>query len=199
MKQDGRSLQDLEKCPPSPHHRPLAPNDNPPKASLLGLPAELRNEIYRWSLVVPNTITNNNGATLRQPALLRCCQQTRREGMSIFLAENTFAVFVRNHNWTLPTEHWLQCTPDERFKDRWGILQDNGGRGSWSNLKAWLKLHWAGKAPGLVPNLDNEDIANLLGIVSELPQDMECSKVEELLEHAKQLIEGHRQQPLFTD
>ncbi|EME42170.1 hypothetical protein DOTSEDRAFT_100538, partial [Dothistroma septosporum NZE10] len=62
-----------------------------PRATLLGLPGELRNRIYRDALIVPDRIRID--ATYHTlPALLRTCREIRDEATSIHLTANRFGI-----------------------------------------------------------------------------------------------------------
>ena len=58
---------------------------------LLALPAELKNEIYRFSLLVQGDITiPSTGPAPKLPALLSVCREIRRDALQIYYQENDF-------------------------------------------------------------------------------------------------------------
>lgn len=68
---------------------------------LLGLPAELRNNIYRYALISKSRIalTDAAGGFRDPPALLRVCRQISEEAESIFWAENSFCLSLHYNDW----------------------------------------------------------------------------------------------------
>lgn len=87
---------------------PAIDQGTPPEASLLGMPAEIRNRIYHEVLVeeedvefysvLPNprqrwdddVDLHFEAQNAVEPGLLRCCKQIRREARSIFFEMDTF-------------------------------------------------------------------------------------------------------------
>ena len=63
-------------------------------SALSRLPAELRNQIYRYVLVSPDPITIPQNGRLPTPGLLLACRQIRRETAEIYWAENVFYAVV---------------------------------------------------------------------------------------------------------
>lgn len=115
---------------------------HPPRASLLGLPAEIRNEIYRLSVVDVHPIQlkpDNERGT--QPGLLRCCRQIRHESLSIFLEENEFEVKIRKLKIEPQCDHWVWSAVLAKHKAT--IVLE--GQCSWSNFKGWLKIFAEGR------------------------------------------------------
>lgn len=62
-------------------------------------PAEIRNEIYRFSVVSPEALTS-----FRQPALTRASKKLRDESLGIFFAENSFDLYLRETELTILSE-----------------------------------------------------------------------------------------------
>ena len=69
------------------------------ESPLLGLPPEIRNEIYIFTLVEDNPMNIEHlGATvLREPALLATNSQIRAEGLPMYYALNTFEARTSLH------------------------------------------------------------------------------------------------------
>lgn len=112
-------------------------NNNPPRASLLGIPGEIRNTIFRMSLVEDHTIRLDSKKNRLEPGLLRCCRSIRREAQSIFFEENRFLVTIHNCRVAGMASHWIWrngAVPD----DRTSVIMV--GKPSWSSLKTWVKL-----------------------------------------------------------
>lgn len=116
--------------------------------SLLGLPAELRNRIYRFALIKPKTIDIDQSKwPTHQPALLKTCKQIRREALGVFYFENKFC--ARIYDW------------DPVVKDRFSRLMvayntkcpqlSHSFKGSpnWTNLLEWLRAVHEGRISGI--------------------------------------------------
>lgn len=63
-------------------------------------PAEIRNEIYRFSVASPEALTS-----FRQPALTRASRKLRDESLGIFFAENSFDLSIRETELTILSQH----------------------------------------------------------------------------------------------
>jgi hypothetical protein len=88
--------------------------DEIPRASLLGLPGELRSRIWRFSLLEDCEIridTNNHQA----PGLLRTSKQCRHEATKIFHEENSFIHHILHHH-RESLRHDLRLDFDELLK-----------------------------------------------------------------------------------
>ena len=108
--------------------------------TLLGLPAELRNQVYRLALCETGkiAISQNN---FQQPALLRTCRQIREEASSIYSGENQITVLVHNLNASVALS-W--CQHSGRYASEWckKIAVNLGHFSStrnWGNLMRWVK------------------------------------------------------------
>lgn len=103
------------------------------RSPLLRLPAELRNDIYRFALVASGDIIIKAGLTPPpEPGLLATCRKIRSEALSIYYEENRFSFGIRD----------VDATMMLRFKCR--VPKAIGGivcvgRPNWINLKAWLE------------------------------------------------------------
>lgn len=75
------SVQSIRSARSSPNIYPPSPTY--PRLSLLGLPGELRNQIYRHVLVSQNQPLRVRQQTCNQPALLQTCTQARYEGLFV--------------------------------------------------------------------------------------------------------------------
>ncbi|KAF2094380.1 hypothetical protein NA57DRAFT_60427 [Rhizodiscina lignyota] len=71
--------------------------DNEPR-TLLTLPGEIRNFIYRAVLVKDNHITISAAYPPKEPALLRTCRTIRSEARMIWYSENDFRVIDRHQS-----------------------------------------------------------------------------------------------------
>ena len=127
----------------------------PPQASLLGMPAEIRNRIYREVLVdhedgsclfhetldYPDCVRKEN---TKQPGLLRCCAQIRQEALLVFLQENSFSTWILEGKLEPQLEHWFWKIKVRSI----GVLPDV----KWKNLKVWLEAYWNGRLSGSLYN-----------------------------------------------
>lgn len=177
-------------------------NELPPKASLLGIPGEIRNRIYREVLLEEYTIqigfmsfsfgyggrrhreTRDKGTSL-EPGLLRSCMTIRREARPIFFNENRFHIELYQAKMDPPLAHWFwQHVPRSQRK----VTHEE--QTSWECFKPWLKAHWAGQLAEHVQEdfaeliwevTDNRVVWNMFKVVEEL-QDLRWEKVEKVLD-----------------
>ena len=89
-------------------------------SDLLGLPAELRNRIYRYALVGQAPVDVGAKKTLDEPALLAVCKQIRNEALAIYYHESRFHVcapFTISYDSTkwLVSTAWLRALDTERL------------------------------------------------------------------------------------
>ncbi|EMC97487.1 hypothetical protein BAUCODRAFT_23771 [Baudoinia panamericana UAMH 10762] len=112
------------------------------RASLLALAGELRNPIYRYVLV-SNSKVQVTDEWPPQASLLKVSRTIRKEAMSIFLGENTFALdtppyssdgLLRWTNWArrMHSKYQVRITGV-------GSCDTDPGPDSWHNLLVWLK------------------------------------------------------------
>ncbi|KAK4613897.1 hypothetical protein CLAFUW4_09502 [Fulvia fulva] len=115
-----------------------------PQASLIGIPGELRNRIYRYALHenhdIQITATDDT-----EPGLLQTCRQVQGEACSIFRAETRFSLNVVDCRPEVPTNfhlHWMSMVKSI------GWLYS--GRSHWRNLKEWMRRFYEGHIAGEV-------------------------------------------------
>ena len=170
-----------------------------PKPTLLGIPAELRNEIYRLSLDIKidenfdceGMVISEHNAAL--PGLLSVCRQIREEASDIFFAENVFNVEVIDLKFGPQRYHWYWTIYPNADTGGWYFA----GQVSWSNLKQWLKLYFEGKAPAAhyhsPDDICAEDFLKVkpFDLVDKLKKGGVCwTVVENALESMKEAFEG---------
>ncbi|KAK4548796.1 hypothetical protein LTR36_008569 [Oleoguttula mirabilis] len=123
----------------------------PPKASLLGLPGELQNKIFRFVLLEPDRIYVD-ASHHDQPSLLRTCRKIQEEALPIFYKENKFAALVVDLYYSVPRHHWINSVGGSPAMYHLGTL-------NWCNLLAWVKRYYECEAPGM----DNFDFTSSPG------------------------------------
>ncbi|KAK5117160.1 hypothetical protein LTR85_008928 [Meristemomyces frigidus] len=120
----------------------------PPKASLLGLPGELQNEIYRLLLVEAHSISVNAN-NKDQPPLLRTCKEIRKDALPISYEENTMAVEVADLRIDMPSHHWISTCCSHKPDASGPRLKVTSDVPRWKNLLLWLKRFHAREVPGV--------------------------------------------------
>lgn len=78
------------------------------------IPGELRNTIWHFALVEPDGIKIEHDTKL--PALLQTCRKIRRESYSIYFADNTFKISVRERGPFKPSTSWFKRVGHEATK-----------------------------------------------------------------------------------
>lgn len=106
-----------------------------PRASLLGIPGELRNTIYRYALL-EDQLVKLSPQNHQLPGLLRTCSQIRDEANEIYQIENNFQVDAWNMKLCIPknyAEHWMSSLEHSHF---WITMR---GSTDWKNFMVWLR------------------------------------------------------------
>ncbi|KAK4548839.1 hypothetical protein LTR36_008612 [Oleoguttula mirabilis] len=114
--------------------------------SLMSLPGELRNHIYRLALLSPSRVQIRHD-TVGQPGLLQTCHQIRNEAKPIYYKENEFTVTVTNFDFGLDMFFIQQCIPHTQIEVCVQLVHI--GRGSWEHLLRGLKNCHEGRLGGL--------------------------------------------------
>jgi hypothetical protein len=81
-------------------------NDETPRCKFIVLPAELRNRIYRLTLLEPDAIKINDSSKPQEPSLLSACRQITQEAISIYYGEIHFDLRVTGLDPTT-AQKWL--------------------------------------------------------------------------------------------
>lgn len=126
-----------------------------PQSRLLAVAPELRNRIYDYALLDPDTVVVTTA--LQQPALLRVNKQIRGEALELDYCTIYFDVAVADCDATLLAQFTqyldgLHLTCAARIF--MSMMVEN-----WTNLVAWCKLIHEGKCDGLT-SLDMDDTFN---------------------------------------
>lgn len=114
-------------------------NCEPPRASLLGVPAEIKNRIWELVLVRRDEIFIEAGKNNQEPGLLRTCRQIRAEASEMFFTQNFFYVHCEIYVLAPHKGHWYwKKAPYENT--------DGSAQGPWECeiLLPWLEIHHAG-------------------------------------------------------
>lgn len=118
-----------------------ATTEPPNEKTLLGLPPELRNRIYRYALVTSHRV-NISASQPNKPGLLSCCKQIPVEATGIFTRENIFSTTITDLRPSIPHSHWLRR--DVRGRSCGLHL---AGSPNWQNFEVWLKQIHAREIP----------------------------------------------------
>ncbi|KXT13886.1 hypothetical protein AC579_2644 [Pseudocercospora musae] len=161
-----------------------------PRASLLGLPAELLNRIYREVLVCNFKISILAVNKPQYPSLITTCRKTYRESRLIYLEENKFSLYSYDYKMPMPrqpTSHWIWHSEATRFVVYQGSL-------NWTNLMAWVKLWYEDRAlRALESSLQGgrlmPKLASRVFSIVEAMEDVEWITVERVLEEVKMGLE----------
>jgi len=119
---------------------------DPSTSGLLALPAELRNVIYRLTLLDECKTVRVNRRTCQEAALLQTCKQTRHEGLPIFYAENTFIVNIDAFDSGVLiaiTKVFDNMRLHYDINPRFRLFLDWVPH--WANLMLWLERYHAGR------------------------------------------------------
>ncbi|KAF2168219.1 hypothetical protein M409DRAFT_53518 [Zasmidium cellare ATCC 36951] len=106
---------------------------------LLKLPGEIRNSIYRFSLVEPEKLDIKPDGP-GEPSLLRVCKSIRNEGRSIYYVENRFNLLLNDFNGADFTPFLRQSNRFSRQPAKYdNVIFDMNGHANWDNLVKWIK------------------------------------------------------------
>lgn len=158
-----------------------------PKASLLGIPGELRNQIYRYALLEDQLI-KLNPQDHQLPGLLRTCRQIADEATDIYQTENNFQVDAWNMKLSIPenyAEHWMSSLEHCHF---WITMR---GAPDWENFWGWLRRYSTGEVPGLAsgqPSNEAEILAQAFEIVHGLKKNLQFNQILPVLEAWKKSV-----------
>ncbi|KAK4549867.1 hypothetical protein LTR36_005168 [Oleoguttula mirabilis] len=122
--------------------RPTSHPSDDSKPSLLTLAPELRNRIYRASLVQGTmTIRSADSKVVlpTEPGLLQTCRQIRDESLEIFYQENTFRFEIEENN----AENYITwCRSAERRRLSNSTFTLGYDCENWPNLESWMHAWW---------------------------------------------------------
>lgn len=172
--------------------RQRAKHDRPPRASLLGLTGELRNQIYRLAIVGPDRVTIDAANPVPpQPGLLRTCRQLRNETLDIFYRENSFRYRVVDLK--LPMRPDYPRATVSKYVVSFAGISTGTHVLNWQNFYRWLKDYHYHRANRFLAGHSTHSIKALCGafkIVRQLrtnPQ-IKWEEVEKVLEAWKESV-----------
>lgn len=157
-----------------------------PRASplILDLPAELRNRVYEYVLVDPDSeplLVTRRGHTL--PGILRTCRQPREEGTKIYFDLNSFQLTFTSLSFEPQPKQWIYSAYSA---GRVEVILE--GMPTGDNLIAWLSAYHNGTNPYRVSSF----VAFAAGKFSYLYQ----YRVREVWEDAFETVDKKRDLPL---
>ncbi|KAF2170088.1 hypothetical protein M409DRAFT_19695 [Zasmidium cellare ATCC 36951] len=142
---------------------------------LLALPPEIRTTIFEYALTEPDKIKIR--PTLRPPALLSTCRQTREDAGLIWWERNRFVITIWNCNASLLAAFSNLHHTHQRRYDLSGHLVYHivveGGK-DWNNLVAWCYEVWANTIPAykmLEPSDDFEAFVSVATNIAKWHRD----------------------------
>lgn len=164
-------------------HQTKQSEDAAPTPTLMGIPGEIRNRIYRFALINDKSVRLDREACA-EPALLSASRQIRKEARPIFQKENLFTIHV--HDFVAPTKpHWIWYSevPQER------IYITMCGDPIWNNLCTWLQDYHKGQAKWMdfvaVEDGPMHWVVNCFFSIVEKLVDVEWETVESVVRDAR--------------
>ncbi|KAK5127467.1 hypothetical protein LTR85_006806 [Meristemomyces frigidus] len=125
--------------------------DEETQSPLLKLPAELRNAIYRLSVVERNKVMiSSRRPAPPQPGIMQVSRQVRAEIVSIYYKENTFGHIIRDYDYRLYRKWCLSS----KFRVKSNMVFKTHKPTNWANLLEWVKAWYHGECgfPGPLPD-----------------------------------------------
>lgn len=169
-------------------------------SGLLQLPPELRNQVYRHAIINPQAIAVSSSG-FEVPALFTTCKQFRNETIALFYTENTFAVAVKDYDFSLLAK-W-ENNIDTIFNSEREIADSVAEQvelvgtedPNWSNLLCWMrKMHegtvkYRAAAPSAFRDANLNEV--VIGVMFAMTLRMEArrwSEVEQMLDDFRLIL-----------
>lgn len=167
---------------------------SPPKAEphLLGIPGELRNQIYRLILVQDDPI-KLTPTDHEQPALLRTCKQIRDEATSIFIEENQFSHEIISCEPIIPkldSGYWLWNDYGEGKRPR--VQASLTRLPVWANLIEWIE-GWYHDERSALPKPKKENKNGEEAEDEDEEDDEELDEYQQVIYSAFELARGFKE------
>ncbi|KAK4549718.1 hypothetical protein LTR36_005019 [Oleoguttula mirabilis] len=132
-----------------------------PACPLLELPAELRNEIYRCTLVEAGGDIRIKKESFHEPALLYASKQVRSEALPVFYGKNTFDLFIVNFDSSVGVLwHKKARKLAKLHKVHVEARLSTACNPNWSNLMLWLQRYHARE---VLSSLNTRVVGNRMG------------------------------------
>ena len=172
------------------------------KYHLLGLPAEVRNRIYRFALI-ENDVLELSATSPTPPGLLIVSKQIREETVAMYYTENRFILVIVDFDGeavTRPVEVYRKCfTPTgtgAQAKQQGIIGIYTAGVPNWRNLVGWCKAIHRGSMPVLKERPGGGDRMNMsIAAIHKVVWGMRSRPWEEV----EEVFEGFRKIMVLLD
>jgi len=146
---------------------PLNYSKGSSQIQFLGLPAEIRNLIYSFTLSEQNPVLLLNGSIPQQPSLTRTCKRIRYETLPLYYSINKFHVIIYDYDvkfwfdwedtiglWHVRLADPFVCMPP----NSWTTIEDPveavmKKATGWKNLMNWLEKFYCGQWRPIVLDL----------------------------------------------
>ncbi|KAK3714224.1 hypothetical protein LTR37_008026 [Vermiconidia calcicola] len=173
-------------------------NASTQQSPLLKLPAELRDLIHAYTLVVDDIVAIT-ASGIREPPLLLACRQIRQEAGKLFYGENEFLfcmldcdsdIVVQGESWARAVEEEYGCL----LRLRAGIPATNAPS-DWKKLLEWIRRYREGTVnlkfvpPSMMPQGTPTCMLVIGGLfkIAEM-EEQSWASVEGVLEEQHQIL-----------
>lgn len=140
------------------------------RCTFLSLPPEMRNKIYRFTLVETDKISiPPNGPLPAEPGLLSTCTQIRAEASGMYYKQNKFLFAINRHD-ACQYIKWCRSSESRRHVNQ-SILVSR--LTNWPNLLHWLDCYYHDQCGNAGVNADGSPTfidAHLFNVVKQLRQ-----------------------------
>lgn len=167
---------------------PVISDDDSANLTLLGLPAELRNRVYRFVLVQDEKISITYQGNPKTLGLLGACRQIRYEAVNTYYQENTFKIEVISFDSAL-LRQWL-CSNHRADANTiyYNYIHESF---NWNNLEDWIKVFCSEETLNARPGKDphcKDVIGPIFNLVDRwIGEGRSWEDVEEDLKDIRQL------------
>ena len=172
------------------------------KHHLLGLPAEVRNRIYRFSIIKSDEWIQLSATSPLLPGLLSTCKQIREETINLYFTENKFEIELLDYNAeaVVPAHqlHGKYYAPSPTTKQDISSLPPFKFLGvpNWQNFVGWCRVVHQQRMPGLGVQSDNTDETEIaIAAIHDVVINMSVRPWEEV----ENVLEGFRKMMVMRD
>lgn len=103
------------------------------------LPAELRIQIYEYTLIAEEEKVTITRETFAQPSLLQTCKQIRSEASPVYYLGHIFSLWVENYDAALIVAFCRQAGENWSYREMRISVGLLGASSSWVNLVEWCE------------------------------------------------------------